>query len=214
MEGGENYMKILQNIATVSLLFVLVTAPVIAAVGDGSGPWADSVVSSSQGLRNDGSAVLAARSDPTAAVGVAEGDTIAEHFFSLGFGGTITLGFENPVQSGVVVVEATGGTYPNETANVEVSSDNSTWYNAGSVTFDGTVALPENVCAKYVRITDTTNSELHGDEADAFDLDGVQAQGVDCRVPPPQVPEFGLVTGLIALATSAGSYMFLKKRSV
>lgn len=32
-------------------------------------------------------------------------------------------------------------------------------------------------------------------------------------VKPPEVPEFGLVTGLAALVTSAGAYGLLKKRS-
>ena len=33
----------------------------------------------------------------------------------------------------------------------------------------------------------------------------------ECPV-PPQVPEFGLITGALALAGSAGSYFLLKKR--
>jgi hypothetical protein len=188
---------------------------VMAATADGAGPWADSVVSSTQGLRKNGTAVVAERSNPTAALGQAENDTVGAHFFSLGFGGAITLGFDNPIQSGIVVVEATGGTYPNETAKVEVSTDGSNWFLAGNVTFDGAVSLPERVsCAKYVRLTDVTDPSLFTEpqyaEADGFDVDGVKAVGTQCEV--PQVPEFGLVTGIVALAGSAGTYILARRR--
>ncbi len=161
-----------------------------AAPPDGGGPWADTVVSSSQALRKDGSAVLPARSDPTSTLGVAENDTVDSHFFSLGFGGSITLGFDNGISSGTLIVEATNPGYPPEKAKVEVSPDGSTWTLAGTVTQDGEVALPQNVrCAKFVRLTDVSNpSDFSDDTADAYDVDGVKALGDPCEVPTPTPP--------------------------
>lgn len=166
--------------------FLLFTPAVLAAAPDGSGPWADSVVSTAQGLRKNGSAVVPTRSDATQALGVAE-DTNAEGtFYSLGFGGSITLQFDNSVSGGVIVVEATNPGYPTETAQVSVSVDGSTWVTAGSVSTDGQVSMPESVpCARYVRITDTSNPNDFGDDtADAYDVDGVRtAEGTPCTPP-------------------------------
>lgn len=171
------------------LAFALVLVPgIFAAAPDGAGPWADAVVSSNQGLMKNGAAVPAVRSDPTAALGVAENDTIDSHFFSLGFGGTITLHFDNPLSNGVIVVEATNPAYPLEKASVDLSADGTTWLTAGTVTQDGTVAMPESLsCARYVRITDISNSgDFPDDIADGYDVDGVQAtQGEPCETPTP-----------------------------
>ncbi|MEN9406880.1 MAG: hypothetical protein RLZZ455_96 [Candidatus Parcubacteria bacterium] len=169
------------------LLVLFVPTTVSAAAPDGAGPWADSVVSSSQGLRKDGSAVLPARSNPTSALGVAENDTLDGSFFSLGFGGSIVLGFDNGISGGTLVVEATNPGYPNETAQVEVSPDGSVWTVAGSVTTDGEVALPQSVsCAKFVRLTDTSNHVNFADAtADAYDVDGVRSTGESCTVVTP-----------------------------
>lgn len=162
----------------------------VAAAPDGAGPWADNVVSSSQGMRKNGTAVLPARSNPTAAVGVAENDTNDGSFFSLGFGGSITLGFDNGISGGTLVVEATNPGYPTEKAKVEVSPDGTTWTVAGNVEADGEVALPQSVtCAKFVRVTDTSNTaDFSDDTADAYDVDGVKSTGETCTVPTPTPP--------------------------
>jgi hypothetical protein len=152
-----------------------------AAAPDGMGPWADTVVSTAQGLRKDGSAVPAQRSDPTSMLGVAENDTVDGHFYSLGFGGTATLGFDNGISSGVFVVEATPPNNPSESVGVAVSEDNVHYYSAGTVSDDGTVAVPNvGLCVHYVRLTDQTNPAAFGDTADGYDVDGVMAQGNLC----------------------------------
>jgi hypothetical protein len=173
------------------LLFTLLLstplASIHAAAPDGAGPWADSVVTFSQGLTKAGNPVPAPRSDPTAALGVAENDTVEPHFVSLGFGGALTLGFDNGISGGTVIIEATNLGYPAETAKVEVSPDGSTWTLAGNVTQDGQVSMPQSVtCAKFVRITDTSDkANFSDDTADAYDVDGVQAVGDSCQVPTP-----------------------------
>ncbi len=161
-----------------SLIVSLLVAPtfILAASPDGSGPWADQVVSSNQGTMKNGQPVPANRSNPQAAVGEAEGDTTDEHFFSLGFGGSIVLKFDNGVRDGIIVVEATNQGYPQEKANVEVSQDGSTWTSAGTVVQDGQVSMPDVACVNYVKITDQSNTnDFSDDTADAYDVDGVKA---------------------------------------
>jgi hypothetical protein len=175
-------MKKMYSLFLPAILIGSLVVPAFAAAPDGQGPWADTVVSSNQGLTRDGNPVPAARSNPSAALGVAENDTVDTHFFSLGFGGVITLGFDNGISSGTYVVEATNQGYPNETAKVEVSEDGNNWFLAGNVTQDGTVSLPKEVsCGKFVRITDTSNKRDFSDgTADAYDVDGVRAEGDNC----------------------------------
>lgn len=153
-----------------------------AAAPDGAGPWADTVVTTVQGLTKNGSAVLASRSDATSMLGAAEGDTVEGHFYSLGFRGTATLGFDNGFADGVLVVEATNPGFPNESANVEVSENGTDWTLAGSVTQDGTVEVPDStMCVRYVRLTDTSNpADFSDDMADGYDVDGVSAYGRAC----------------------------------
>lgn len=148
--------------------------------------WADSVFSNTQGLRKNGTAVLLDRSDPTQALvaqstGAAiDAPIIPGSFYSLGFGGTIIVGFNQPFTNtggtDLSIFEVTGGTYPDELADVEISTSN-----AGPWTLIGNdVPRDESLemllaSAQYVRITDQSNIALFEPEADAFDLDGVRA---------------------------------------
>jgi hypothetical protein len=151
--------------------------------------YANSVVSSAQGLRKNGSAVLAARSNPTTALiaqttGLAVDPAPVEGtFFSLGFGGNIIVGFNQPFTNvpgtDLTIYEVTGGVYPDELADVEVSASS-----IGPWTLIGNnVARDESLemvlsSAQFVRITDQSPIGLFEPEADAFDLDGVQAECV------------------------------------
>jgi hypothetical protein len=114
-------------------------------------------------------------------VGVAEDDTAEGHFVSLGFGGVLTLRFDNPVRTGVLVFEATNPNYPVEKATVSVSADGVNWTSAGNISQDGQVSLPEGItCANYVKITDTSVKEDFAEgSADAYDVDGVKAVGTE-----------------------------------
>jgi hypothetical protein len=184
-------------LALISLFVLSLVSPkiVFAASPDGSGPWADSVVSSDQKNTKGGqpvSTVNPDRSHPEAALGEAEGDTVDSHMFSLGFGGSITLHFDNGVRSGVIVVEATNPDYPTESARVEVSPDGTIWTTAGNVVQDGQVEMPESVsCVNYVKIVDTSNPEnFSEDTADAYDVDGVKAiDGEACQTTPTPTGE-------------------------
>lgn len=174
------------SISAIALTFAF-SSLALAAAPDGAGPWADSVFNASQGTMKNGAAVPAPRSDTSSALGVAENDTVEGHFYSLGFGGSIALGFDNGISSGSMVVEATNLGYPGETAKVEMSENGTTWVTAGNISADGTVSKPEGItCAKYVRVTDTSDkANFSDDTADGFDVDGVKATGEPCTVPTP-----------------------------
>lgn len=187
--------KLIISFLTTFALFSLFVSPAFAAAPDGAGPWADTVVSTTQGMQKDGNPISAIRSNPSSALGIAENNTTEGNFYSLGFGGVITLGFDNGISSGVILVEATNPGYPDEKARVEVSEDGVTWVNAGQVTTDGQVSIPDSTgCAKFVRITDQSDVNNFPDAtADAYDVDGVQAQGEACTpvTPTPTPPQGG-----------------------
>ena len=177
----------------------------LAGAPDGlAGPWADYVVASNQGCAiqppdiNTCVSVPPSRTDPQAAVGPAESPAGPNQnipvgsFFSIGFSdpskGTafITLGFANPICNvpgpldlSVDVFEITQEPYPDEAVQVFVSADNMNYFLAGTVTKDGTVALPPQVpVANFVKLVDATNRQLFVNTpiiADGFDVDGVRA---------------------------------------
>jgi len=158
--------------------------------------YGDSVEASNQLLKKDGSAITdPTRMDPAAALGAPDGS-----FFSLGFGGSVTIEFASFVGSNLTVsaFEVTGGAYPAESANVEVSQDGSSWTSVGNATnndgggpnpFESSFALPADTCIKFIRITDTTNPDLHTDDADAFDVEAVSATfDEECTPEEPEPP--------------------------
>lgn len=158
--------------------------------------WADGFSANNQGTNKNGTAVLANRSNPSAAFGPAESlglpydnPVITGSFFSLGFKldpagpphGSIVLSFSQPFynQAGpdLRIYEITGGNnYPDEKVQVEASQDNSAWtLLTSSLTRDGDVDLGALSWAKYVRLTDVSNISQFESTADAYDLDAVKA---------------------------------------
>lgn len=166
-------------------------------------PWADQNVSENQGLRKNGTPVLANRSDPTEVLGVAEStgvpfdpQVIPYTFFSLGFGGSITVKFDNLIINGpgndLKIYEITGGSsYPDENAMIEASMDGVTWVTiAPSILRDAEVDLGSLTEAQYIRVTDVSNIAPFEPEADGYDLDAIKAlhcagepnlEGQDCK---------------------------------
>jgi hypothetical protein len=187
-------------LAAIVIGLLTAVGPAGAGAPDGAaGPWADFVVSFNQGFAINGG-FLPNRSDPAAALGVAESppgndDPIPTGtFVSLGFGGTITLGFQNPICNSVgadlaiEVREITKEPYPLERAQVYVSEDGITFLFAGTVTKDGTVSMPAGITvANFVKLVDANNPADYArhPNADGFDLDGVQALNTTC--PPGKI---------------------------
>jgi predicted ribosomally synthesized peptide with SipW-like signal peptide len=161
-------------------------------------PWADFIVSESQGKRRNGTAVLLERSDVGSALGAAEtagadSDPSPQPwtFYSLGFGGTAVIKFDNLIMNGtgpdLKVFEVTGGTYPDETAEISASQDGTTWTVLGTATRDEELDLGALPWAKYVKVKDTSNVALFESTADGFDLDAIKASHCDCV--PPELEE-------------------------
>lgn len=162
--------------------------------------WADSVVSSDQGTRKNGSAVLPLRTNPDNVLGEPDGNGAAgTGFFSLGVDGTITVEFdhyiENVVGDDLSFHEITNGrtTYPEELADVEVSQDGVYWEYIGTVSskaaagvdyldFDSTGWS----WIKFVRITDVTDFGPHSADADGYDIDAIDATNGLCKEPQPE----------------------------
>lgn len=146
--------------------------------------YANGIYSEDQGLRKDGSAVLAERSDPNNALGAPNGV-----FYSLGFGGSLAVSFPTKIYDAagpdlLSFHEVTNGrnSYPLEQAEVEVSQDGNTWKSIGTVTnqtSNGISYLDFSSTGwswiQYVKVTDTSNPDLHNNEADGFDINAFDA---------------------------------------
>lgn len=169
-------------------IVVAAHAAVVEVAGDGCDTeifWASEVIDSHQGLRKDGNAVLTERSNPASALGAPDSPQPDINFFSLGFGGWVTLGFGSPIYNGpgddIVTEEVTWGGYPLESADVFGMQDGMPYF-AGEVTnnygTDGTdyadLPAPKTVFDS-VTFVDTTDPSVHGNNADGYDLDAVGA---------------------------------------
>lgn len=150
--------------------------------------WASLVSAHNQGNRKDGSDVLPGRSSPFSSLGVADWDgnvNAVNKFFSLGFGGSIVLRFDNPIElrEGVDlwVHESTGGnrnTYPLERAEVAVSTNGVDFTVIGNAVSTGSGVTGLNIeieGVRFVRLVDTTQASIHAADADGFDLDAISA---------------------------------------
>lgn len=161
--------------------------------------YADSVVFADQGKRQNGTDILADRTDPTKTLGAPQtsgnpSDVVTPgSFYSLGFGvnttatRSLTVEFvdnviknDNGLAPDLRIYEVTGGTYPDEIAKVEASKDGINWVllvpNANR---DEDLDLGVLDWAKYVRITDLN---VHTDpqwvirpDADGYDVDAFEA---------------------------------------
>lgn len=154
-----------------------------------------------QGLRKNGTPVLAGRSDPNTAVGAPDWVSgTGTNFYSLGFGGKITLSFTGYVNNvsgdDLKIHEATNGVYPEESVSVEVSQDGLNWF---ALSEEGTNTSPGGITGvdfgstglawiKFVRLTDTSNpADFSQADADGFDVDAIEAVTETCE--PPVIEE-------------------------
>lgn len=150
--------------------------------------YASTVVDYDQGNKKNGGPVNVERSNADDALGAPDGSTNpVSGFFSLGFGGTITVAFTDKVYDGegddLSFHEITNNrnSYPEETILVEVSQDGSTWYTLDTVSsIEGEVTYRDFSSTglpwiKYVRVTDTSDLDIHNSTADGYDLDAIDA---------------------------------------
>jgi hypothetical protein len=147
---------------------------------------ADTVITAVQGLRKDGTPVLPERSNPDLALAYGDG------FYSMGFGGTLTVEFDCPITNRTgddfAIWERTDGVYPPESVNVYASEDNITWHLIGVATNGRTAPASDWVSehgnffdlgsltsAKYIRLVDTSDPNLFEGSADAFDVEAIKS---------------------------------------
>lgn len=163
----------------------------------GESVYASEVIDYDQGLRKDGTPVVAARSIPEQGL-VYEAAALESSFFSLGFGGWIIVGFDDIIVDGsgvddLKITEDTWGSpYPLEKADVYVSQELLSWDDPNWVPLG--VADNTNLdlihttsvfdladvnldWAKYVKIVDTTDPDLFANipTGDGYDLNAVEA---------------------------------------
>lgn len=162
------------------LLYIAAHAVVQKVVVLTPAPYgASSIADVNQGLRKNGTAVLAERSDPNAVL------VDDANFFSLGFGGEIILAFDCPIQNrdgnDLIIVEVTGGdrsTHPLETADIYGGQDlGGPWTllgDANNRNEETLIDLDGLAEAAYIKIVDTSDPNASTEEwyniADAFDL--------------------------------------------
>ena len=99
----------------------------------------------------------------------------------MGFGGSLVVSFSQPIPDepgdDFQIYEVTGGTYPTELVKVEGSTNGTTWVVLDTaLATDGFVDINGQLSfVKYLRLTDVSNIADFEAEADAYDLDGVEA---------------------------------------
>ena len=157
-----------------------------------AGCYAASVVSYAPGLRKDGTPILGERSDPANALGAPQGND-SVNFVSLGFGGSLVLGFDSLIinrdGNDFRITETSYGepscaSYP-ETARVYASSDGETWTDLGSGCLDSEYDLGPLVSARYIKVVDESDPAAFGSTDEGFDVDGIEVFACgDCNSTP------------------------------
>lgn len=138
------------------------------------------VVSVNQGKQSDMSDVPGNRSNSLKVLDI-DGANQDGGFFSLGFGGSITVkmngGILNRPGNDLRIYETSFGqpacaNYP-ETAEIWVSKDNVSWHLAGTLCQDGEVDIAPLDWILYVRVVDVSDPAGFSGVVDGFDLDGI-----------------------------------------
>jgi WD40 repeat protein len=146
--------------------------------------YAAEVIEYVQGLKNNEQPIAANRTNPQQALGEPEGtDNLV--FVTLGYGGSLTLGFNGSVPNlegdDIQVIETTFNnsvgceTYP-EYADVYVSPNGTDFFLAGTVCkSDNAVDISDAGPFDYIELVKLVNNDSLTTTPDAFDVDGVIA---------------------------------------
>ncbi len=145
------------------------------------------------------------RDDPNQALGPEDHTSgNSGKFVALGFHGSITLGYDQPVGGILTVFETTNGSWPLEEVNVEVSSDGTSWNSVGIATNQNPSSGNSNIrvstfdleeegivgCISFVRLTDETVTFSNTKPGpDYFDVDAVGLTGDVACLPPLEICE-------------------------
>ncbi len=144
------------------------------------------------------------RDDPNQALGPEDHTSgNSGKFVALGFHGSITLGYDQPVGGILTVFETTNGSWPLEEVNVEVSSDGTSWNSVGIATNQNPSSGNSNIrvstfdleelgfgCISFVRLTDETATFSNSKPGpDYFDVDAVGLTDDVACLPPLEICE-------------------------
>lgn len=185
-------------------------------------PYADAAIAFEQGDQKGGGDVAANRSDTSKALGHPTAGSVPR-FVSLGFSGSITLRFDNYIVNGpgadLRVFEATHAVnYPLERAQVWASQTG-----GGTWTFIGIADSSDNLnsdlntsdidlgllpWARYIRLVDATNENIHANGADGFDVNALEALNNACSQPgssSSSMSSTGATTSSSSSMSSTGS---------
>jgi hypothetical protein len=142
--------------------------------------FATSVIDYTPGLRKNGTPITPARTNPQMALGVPQGTDVI-NFVSLGFSGTLILGFDfvkfNQPGWDLQFIETSFGNptcqnYP-EKVLVEVSKDLISWEFVDAICLDGYVDVQSTDWFQYIRLADRSAASQFSGSADGYDVDGV-----------------------------------------
>jgi hypothetical protein len=146
------------------------------------GCYPDEVLAFEQGLQTNGNPVALDRSNPDAALGMPDASNAPGGFVSLGVNGYITLGFPGIVNDGpgndILIYETSFsgdvcGLGDDETADIEVTQDGTTFVSLGSICRDGGVDIAGSGLDYVIAIRITNNAGTA--TLDGYDVDGVVA---------------------------------------
>lgn len=156
--------------------------------GDNETPgqcYATEVVEYVQGTTKSGGVIIADKTHPLRALGAPERGESGYDFVSLGYGGSIILGFDGSVPNedgdDLEIVETTYGDYTTcesfpEYADVYVSVNGSDWHFAKTVCkYDGFVDISDAGTFEYINYVKIVNNNTLSTTVDAYDVDGVVA---------------------------------------
>lgn len=174
-----------------SFILVLIISPTVVLASSSAGTTGHGAmrfVNAHQGRTWSNQTVIPARSNPRATLGQPQSagsnlicDNVSDSdFFSLGYGGYVTLLFSqrivNDLNQDIQIFEATkcSDSSAVEAVRVHASQDGINWTQLGYVTRDGRLDLGSLPWARYIRLYDVSSPGPITDP-DGYDLDAVIA---------------------------------------
>ncbi len=174
--------KMLRSALTLTVSSLVTVGAANAQNGDVEACYASEVIVFDQGLKTNGTPVAAARSNPELALGQPDASNAAGGFVSLGYNGSITLGFDGVVHdlpgNDLLVFETSFsgnncGFGDDESAEIELSQDGNVFISVGVICRDGEIDIADSGLEyiSQIRITSTESTNT----SDGYDLDGIVA---------------------------------------
>ena len=187
MKNKNNFFnKLIAGVAIIGLVNSGISPLKAQTQENGGGCYASLVIDADQGLTKLGTPVNDERSIPENALGAPNGqnpiaNAAVQNFYSLGFGGSITLAFPFPIANGegddIKIWESSAS--PNaEKARISVSQNGIDFVEVGEVSMTGSVDFGTAFSdyALFVRITDISNPAQFSNNqvSDGYDVDAVE----------------------------------------